>query len=120
MMRTWLQGICIVLCCAVAKFASGENHGSGNVERGKIAIERRGCVACHAISGISDFDSNVGPPLDDIAKRVYLAGILANTPQNMQRWLRNPPAVKPGTAMPDMGIGEAEAKDIMAYLYTLD
>jgi cytochrome c1 len=63
--------------------------------------------------------NNVGPPLDRIATRGYIAGVLANTPQNMVRWLRDPPAVDARTAMPDLGLSEAEARDIAAYLYTL-
>jgi cytochrome c len=31
----------------------------------------------------------------------------------------DPKEVEPGTAMPDLGIGEAEARDIAAYLFTL-
>lgn len=88
-------------------------------ERGKAAIERYGCTACHAIPGIPGHASNIGPPLDGIAGRVYLAGVLPNIPDRMVRWLRNPPEVDPATAMPNMGISEAEAKDIAAYLYTL-
>jgi cytochrome c2 len=87
--------------------------------RGRAAIERRGCVACHVIPGIDSPGSNVGPPLHDIATRGYIAGVLANTPENMRRWLRDPPAVDPLTAMPDLHLSEQEAGDIAAYLYTL-
>jgi cytochrome c1 len=45
--------------------------------------------------------------------------VLPNTPADMERWLRNPPAVDPRTAMPDMGVTEQDARDIAAYLYTL-
>jgi cytochrome c len=54
-----------------------------------------------------------------IAKRTYVGGILANTPDNMVRWLRDPPGVDPRTAMPNMGVTEADARDIAAFLYTL-
>jgi hypothetical protein len=46
----------------------------------------------------------VGPPLDGIANRVYLAGVLYNTPENMMLWVRAPRSVDPLTAMPDMGV----------------
>jgi cytochrome c2 len=61
----------------------------------------------------------VGPPLDGIAGRVYLAGKLRNTPDNMVTWLREPQAVVPENAMPNMGINEEEARHIAAYLSTL-
>ncbi len=91
-----------------------------DVERGRMAIVRYGCVACHTIPGIANPGSNVGPPLDKIARRAYIGGMLPNTPTEMVRWLRDPPRIDPRTAMPDMSISEAEAKDIAAYLYTLD
>lgn len=89
-------------------------------QRGKAAIRQYGCVACHVIPSIAGPASNVGPPLNEIARRAYIGGVLPNTPADMVRWLRDPPRVDPLTAMPDMGISEADAKDIAAYLYTLD
>ncbi|GAB3551611.1 hypothetical protein GCM10027343_36090 [Noviherbaspirillum agri] len=88
--------------------------------RGSAAIARHGCVSCHTIPGIGGPGSNVGPPLDRIATRAYIGGVLPNTPEAMVQWLRNPPAVDPRTAMPNMNIAEPEARDIAAYLYTLE
>jgi cytochrome c1 len=45
-----------------------------------------------------------------------LAGRLPNGPENLERWLRGPQAVKPGSAMPDLGVTERDARDIAAYL----
>jgi cytochrome c2 len=90
-----------------------------DASRGRAAIERHGCVACHVIPGINSPGSNVGPPLDKVATRGYIAGVLANTPENMHRWLRDPPAVDPLTAMPKLGLSEQEVRDVAAYLYTL-
>jgi cytochrome c1 len=42
---------------------------------------------------------------------------LPNTPDNLVRWLRDPQAVSPQTIMPDLGLGEPQARDIAAYLY---
>jgi cytochrome c1 len=36
----------------------------------------------------------------------------------MERWIRDPQHVSPGTAMPDLGVGEGDARDITAFLYT--
>ena len=82
-------------------------------------IQKFGCGTCHTIPGIADADGQVGPPLNAIAKRVYLAGKLRNTPDNMVRWLKDPQAVVPGNAMPNMGISQDQARDIAAYLDTL-
>jgi cytochrome c1 len=60
----------------------------------------------------------VGPPLDGIATRVIIAGHLANNSDNMQRWIRDPQTVSPGTAMPDLNVSQSDARDITAFLYT--
>jgi cytochrome c len=90
----------------------------GEAERGRVAIQRYGCAACHTIPGITGQSANVGPPLSHMAERAYVAGLLPNTPQQLMRWLRNPPEVDPRTAMPNLGVSDAEAADIATYLYS--
>jgi mono/diheme cytochrome c family protein len=87
---------------------------------GKVALQQYACASCHDIPGIVvGADALVGPPLGGVAQRQYLAGLLANTPANMVRWIRHPQAIKPHTAMPDLGVSEQHARDITAYLETL-
>jgi cytochrome c1 len=49
---------------------------------------------------------------------MIIAGKLANNPPNMEQWVRDPQHVSTGTAMPDLGVGERDARDITAFLYT--
>ena len=91
----------------------------GNAQRGTQRIAQYGCAACHTIPGVKNANGNVGPPLTRIGDRTYIAGMLRNTPPNLVRWIREPQAVVPGNAMPNMGVSEADARDIAAYLYTL-
>ena len=91
----------------------------GSVERGRHAIAATGCGTCHTIDGVVNANGKVGPPLNGIAERSMIAGELPNTPDNMVRWILDPPAVEPGTAMPNLNVSEASARDIVAYLYTL-
>jgi cytochrome c len=91
----------------------------GNPKRGQAAIRQHGCSSCHTIPGVPGANGLVGPPPGGIARRVYIAGVLPNTPANMMRWIQTPRAVDERTAMPNMGITEAEARDIAGYLYTL-
>jgi cytochrome c1 len=91
----------------------------GNASRGSQRITEFGCAACHTIPGVKNANGNVGPPLTRIGDRTYIAGMLRNTPANLVRWIREPQAVVPGNAMPDMKISEADARDIAAYLYTI-
>ena len=90
----------------------------GDPRRGEAMFIQYGCGSCHAATGVRTATGAVGPPLDGIATRVIVAGHLANTPQNMQRWIRDPQHVTPGTAMPDLNVGAQDARDITAFLYT--
>jgi len=90
-----------------------------SAERGRQALAAMGCAACHTISGVRGANGKVGPPLDGIAERTMIAGEIPNTPANMIRWIQNPQAIEPGTAMPSLGVSEPMARDIAAYLYTL-
>jgi len=88
--------------------------------RGKVALQQHACTGCHLIPGVVGANSLVGPPLKGMARRVYIAGSLPNTPENLIRWIHNPQQISPGSAMPDLGVTEQDARDIAAYLYTLE
>lgn len=91
----------------------------GNPENGRLLLRQFACGACHAIPGVAAAKGKVGPPLKGVASRVYLAGMLPNTPQRMAEFIRAPQKADPRTAMPDMGVTEEHARDMVAYLYTL-
>jgi cytochrome c1 len=91
----------------------------GDAAQGRTAILSRHCGACHDIPGVVGAYGVVGPPLAAFGERTFVAGILPNTPSNLVRWLREPLAIEPLTAMPSLGLSEAEARDVSAYLYTL-
>jgi cytochrome c len=95
------------------------NLTGGNPEAGRDRIQHYGCRACHTIPGIPGANALVGPPLIHWSRRTYIAGELPNTPENLMRWLQHPPQVEPKTAMPDMGVTDADSRDIAAYLYSL-
>ena len=78
-----------------------------------------GCTACHTIAGSSP-RGLVGPPLGGMAARAFVAGELPNTPATLVAFLQDPPALVPATGMPDVRLGLDDARDIAAYLYTLD
>lgn len=84
-----------------------------------MATQKCGCTACHTIPGIAGANGLVGPPLTGIATRVYLGGVLANTPDNMARWITHPRQVDEKTATPEMGVTAREARDITADLYSI-
>jgi cytochrome c2 len=106
--------------CNNANRQSAEVLTGGNVDRGVSAIVHYGCGSCHTIKGITGARGLVGPPLTGIRERVYVAGMLPNTPENLERWIQDPLSVNPGTAMPKVGLKPREAADIAAYLYSLN
>jgi len=87
--------------------------------RGASLIVSYGCGSCHFVPGVNNADGIVGPPLNGFGRRVYVAGMLRNTPDNLVSWIENPQAVVPGNAMPNMDVSDRDAQDIAAYLYTL-
>jgi len=108
--------------CALPSGDSEAAPGPGAMpprERARAALRQYACVACHAIPGVTGSRAQVGPPLAGMARRTLIAGRLANTPDNLVRWIRAPHTVKPGTAMPDLGVTEEHARLIAAYLATL-
>ncbi|AUW57042.1 cytochrome C [Sphingobium sp. SCG-1] len=90
----------------------------GDAARGKQLLSSYGCGGCHNIPGVAQAQGMVGPPLDTIGARGFIAGRLENTPANMERWIENPQEMSPGTAMPNLGVGHRDARDMTAYLYT--
>jgi mono/diheme cytochrome c family protein len=92
----------------------------GDAKAGKKALQQYLCVTCHQVPGVVGANRHVGPPLNGIATRKYIAGIIPNTPENMARWLQNPQAFDPHSAMPNLGVTAKDAHDMSKFLYTLE
>ena len=90
----------------------------GDPERAPGLIRRYGCAGCHTIPGIAGGDGQVGGPLVDIKRRVYVGGVVPNSPENLVRWIVAPQIFSPRSAMPVTGISEVEARDVATYLYS--
>ncbi len=91
----------------------------GDWEQGRKLLSSYGCGACHYIPGIAVGNSYAGPLLTNWSQRSFIAGNLPNTPENLIKWIVDPQAVEPGTAMPVLGVSEEEARHMSAYLYSL-
>lgn len=87
--------------------------------RGKQAIERVGCGSCHTIEGVRWPQGRAGPDLRGFAERAMIAGRVPNRPDVLAAFVRDAPAVAPGTTMPAMPLTEQESRDVAAYLYEL-
>lgn len=91
----------------------------GDPARGREAISAYGCGSCHSIPGIRAANGMVGPSLEHWAERRIIAGEVPNDPARLITWLTVPQSIEPGTAMPNMGVTDGQARDMAAYLYTL-
>ena len=90
----------------------------GDIPRGMQLFQDYGCGACHSMRGVPQAGGMVGPPLDGLGSRAVIAGKLANSPDNLKRWIMDPQAVTPGTLMPRLGVSERDARDLAAFLYS--
>jgi cytochrome c2 len=91
----------------------------GDPELGRAAVAARSCGGCHQIPGVRGASGRVGPSLAGFSGRLFIGGRARNTPANLVQWIEDPHSIDPQNAMPPMGVGEKEARDIAAYLYTL-
>lgn len=93
----------------------------GDPAVGAMLIQQKGCGGCHTIPGIPGASGTIGPNLAGVASRNRIAGgaVPNNGPNDLKAWIMNPPALKPGTIMPNLGLTDQEATNIVAYLETL-
>jgi len=75
-----------------------------------------GCPTCHVVPNVPGAVGKVGPSLDSLSQRSYLAGSLPNTPENLVQWVMHPQHFRPGTAMPEMGVTPNDAVVIARFL----
>ena len=109
-----------IAACSNASGSTSDRHvEGGDPDRGRAAISAYGCGSCHQIPGVQGARGMVGPPLDHWAERRIIAGEVPNDPERLITWLTVPQSIEPGTAMPNMGVSDGEARDMAAYLYTL-
>lgn len=115
--------VCLVFssagCGAAERRKDAAAATGGNPDAGIAAIVRYGCGSCHAIPGVPGASGLVGPPLAGVGKRLYIAGMLSNTPDNLMHWVQHPTSVNPKTLMPELGVTFQDAKDIAALFYSL-
>jgi cytochrome c2 len=133
-------GIGVLLVVMNPAFASGKASGTSNqlgaasaaggapvvepgspAAEGQMIIASEPCVGCHTIPGIPGATGTVGPNLGGVASRTKIAGGAVNNtgPDDLKKWILNPPALKPGTLMPNVGLTDDQATKIVAYLELL-
>ena len=126
MVRTWMLVLLATLAvtgCDRAGVPVDERWRSveaADPERGRRLMAVYQCGSCHAAPGVPGAAVALAPSLDGFGRRSYIAGRLPNGPATLPRWLENPPAQVPGTTMPRLGVSPQDARDIAAYLLSLE
>jgi cytochrome c oxidase subunit 2 len=92
----------------------------GPATDGAQIFVQKGCTSCHTIQGVPVAQGKVGPDLTHFASRGTFAGSLfENNTQDLRAWLKDPPKVKPGSIMPNLGLNDQEIDALIAYLQSL-
>jgi cytochrome c1 len=117
-----LAAACVLTCAALAGCGDDDLRtpfAGGDQAIGKQLVTQYQCGSCHRIKDVPGAAGEAGPDLETFGRKSYIAGGIPNQPDRLVAWLRDPPALKPGTAMPAMGLSEQEARHMAAYLYSL-
>jgi cytochrome c len=121
--RTLVAALLAASACLLAGCGSSPKPPPGVVGDpglGKLALSQYACHSCHKIPGVVGSDTFVGRPLEGLGKQPFIAGNLLNNQPNLMHWIRDPQSIDPTTAMPNLGVSEKDARNISAYLLTLD
>ena len=99
-----------------------ERFTSEETKRGRELFRQLACAGCHTVQGLTGGKFPGAPELTHVASKPSIVGGLL-TPvneENLRRWISNPPAVKPGTAMPNLGLSEQQVNDLVQFLLVLE
>ena len=92
----------------------------GDAARGKQLIAQYACNVCHIVPGTQGPQGALGPSLAGVALRPSISnGAVQNTPTNIRQFIQNPASLNPQSAMPPIGMPEADAQNLTAFLMTL-
>lgn len=86
--------------------------------KGKEVFKNNACAGCHVVQGLTG--GRVGPELTKIASKESIAGVLRPVDvENLKKWIANPQAVKPGTAMPLVPLSPEDLDAVAKFLAVL-
>ncbi len=121
--RIFFTGAVAILLLAVSACQGDEPEPvtveGGDPERGEELVVSYDCGSCHFIPGVEDSRGHDAPGLQMWANRSFVAGSAPNEPGNVMQFLMEPDSIQPGSAMPELGISEEEARHITAFLFTV-
>jgi cytochrome c oxidase subunit 2 len=101
--------------------ANSAPAGPGNAQAGMDTFMNGPCIACHSIEGTKAQGKVAPRPLTHFATYPTIAQVdgFTNNTENVEKWLKDPQAVKPGTQMPNLNLKAQQIADLAAYLESL-
>lgn len=89
-------------------------------KKGRETFLALACTSCHTVKGTTAV-GKVGPELTNVASKKSIVGGLLSpvNEENLTKWLKNPPAVKPTTLMPNLSLSDEQVHDLVQWLLTL-
>lgn len=116
---------------------ANQDIATEETNQGWALFESKGCVGCHTIRGTTAV-GEVGPDLTHFGSRITIAAnalhkgqedltftqffenpIKDNDLVNLEKWLVDPPDVKPGSLMPALGLSKDEATTLANFVESL-
>jgi cytochrome c oxidase subunit 2 len=95
----------------------GQASAGPEYAQGEKLFMTKGCMGCHSLQAVQAPKGLIGPNLANVGARSHIAaGWLRNTDENLERWIREPQAVKKGVLMPNLGVTVEESRALRAYL----
>jgi cytochrome c2 len=115
----WLVLACFGLVACDGPPDRTPTLGDADAAAGLRLVIEKGCVACHTFPDVKWPRGGLGPSLHGFARQGLIAGRLPNQPGVLMQFVRNAPGLVPGSAMPAITMTDQEARDVTAYLLTL-
>lgn len=103
----------------VVEETSEETLPTDNVEDGRALFISKACTGCHVIKGIPEAQGKVGPELTHQASNAQIIGVVANSEENLRKYLKDPAKLKPGISMPNQHLTDSEIDALLVFLRTL-
>jgi len=97
-----------------------DRQNSPETAAGRELFRSLPCAGCHTIKGLTAGKFPGAPELTNVASKKSIAGgaLSPVNEENLTRWLSNPPAVKPGTQMPNLNLSPEQIRDLVQFLLT--
>lgn len=115
----WLVLACFSLVACDGPPDRTPTLADADAANGLRLVTEKGCVACHIFPDVPWPRGGLGTSLHGFARQGLIAGRLPNQPGVLMQFVRNAPGLVPGSAMPAITMSDQEARDVTAYLLTL-